>query len=1044
MGRRGKPRISWPKAAALVLGLTRGCLSGAVPPSVPPGWSVHFQEDTPYFHNEKTGETTWDQPRFPTTAAAPAASQAPAPNSAGRDDPPLLPSARPQLSPHPASPPRDRQHPPVQGGRDPVGKQRGWFGFGRGAEKQQQQQQQQDWRGAASPAGGRGGREGRSEEQWRGAGGRGWTDSGRGAQSPEARPLHVPEHEAFVGEELRPSPGASAAYDDPEQAPATGWGEGVGSGGGGVLPEAVGERRRGDHEGWWEGAAAGPGSVVAPAAAPEMQNAAGTDQDAGYPRGDGATVGGVQSPAEFPPGAAGGMGEGLQEGPASTASAQGSTPEASSIAADGSGVAAAQQQQQGKGETTLTPENGNMGTVKTPSTTPSAWEEKSFGVGGAADLRGEEGAGGGAARGPLGGIGTAGSAAGTHDAKERVAPVPGGEGRLWGADPEPEQQQQQQQEQHGNGGIGHEAEGWDWADPWGQGGAWGAPAWGATTVQTPDKDPAGGVPLSQPGANAGATATPGNAGLGSLSASPPSPAAPGAATGAGSGWGSGSGGDADRHLKVDSGAAVEVAPASPPAGSPGSVGATGWLAGGVEGVQKKEEEQEGAGESELARTLAEAREELEAAREAEAELRAALKDQAEAKASALAAAEEKAEAAEAFARQQAEQARENATAAGQWLVSLGLEQGELKDQLAAAQLNCTSLMEELSALKESAAEAQTRANSSEIRANSTEAELEVTKAELEVAKVDVGLLDESLKQYMDGDGHHRPQHHSGRGHPLSWRRVSTAYLRPLLPSKLKEPTPAELEAQKLNISLGRAVENNTALAEAVGSKDDLIKDLNSRIKQFQLHAVRRKKGYRALKLGLAELTDEVQAKESMLTILAVCMIGTNSILESMDSTIRAQQADIASIVELVAARDERVQALTLELESGTSALNHLRESMRRTESALSAVAVSLGAGEECVQKWKDAVAVSISSGEDAATPDQQAGENDGPLAELLQELHAAAAKTFLSPLGLEPTTGAITVAVPRVALEGDGGGTVPARKRGFWGGVFDCLCCRRR
>ncbi|CAM9415165.1 unnamed protein product, partial [Hapterophycus canaliculatus] len=57
---------------------------------------------------------------------------------------------------------------------------------------------------------------------------------------------------------------------------------------------------------------------------------------------------------------------------------------------------------------------------------------------------------------------------------------------------------------------------------------------------------------------------------------------------------------------------------------------------------------------------------------------------------------------------------------------------------------------------------------------------------------------------------------------------------------------------------------------------------------FQLHAVRRKKGYRALKLGLAELTDEVQAKESMLTILAVCMMGTNSILETMDSTISAQ------------------------------------------------------------------------------------------------------------------------------------------------------------
>lgn len=54
-----------------------------------------------------------------------------------------------------------------------------------------------------------------------------------------------------------------------------------------------------------------------------------------------------------------------------------------------------------------------------------------------------------------------------------------------------------------------------------------------------------------------------------------------------------------------------------------------------------------------------------------------------------------------------------------------------------------------------------------------------------------------------------------------------------LPSKLKAPTPGEVEAAKLNVSLGRALENNTALAEAVRSKDDLVKDLNSRIKQVR-------------------------------------------------------------------------------------------------------------------------------------------------------------------------------------------------------------------
>lgn len=70
--------------------------------------------------------------------------------------------------------------------------------------------------------------------------------------------------------------------------------------------------------------------------------------------------------------------------------------------------------------------------------------------------------------------------------------------------------------------------------------------------------------------------------------------------------------------------------------------------------------------------------------------RAALKEEEEGKAAALAAAtaaEEKTEKAEAFALRQAESAKENATAAGQWLVSLGLEREELKGQLAAAQTN---------------------------------------------------------------------------------------------------------------------------------------------------------------------------------------------------------------------------------------------------------------------------------------------------------------------------------------------------------------------
>ncbi|CAN0205616.1 unnamed protein product, partial [Ectocarpus sp. 6 AP-2014] len=337
--------------------------------------------------------------------------------------------------------------------------------------------------------------------------------------------------------------------------------------------------------------------------------------------------------------------------------------------------------------------------------------------------------------------------------------------------------------------------------------------------------------------------------------------------------------------------------------------------------------------------------------------RAALKEEEEGKAAALAAAtaaEEKTEKAEAFALRQAESAKENATAAGQWLVSLGLEREELKGQLAAAQTNSTSLLEELSALKESAVEAELRANSSE--------------AKLRMAMEDIEVLDEGLKLFMDGDG--QPRQQSSRAGPLSWRRVSEAYLRPLLPSKLKAPTPEELEALKLNRSLGRALENNTALAEAVSSKDDLVKELNSRIKQFQLHAVRRKKGYRALKLGLAELTNEVQAKETMMTILTVCMLGTSSILEGMDATLDAQRANIAEIAEALRDREGRVEELTVEVENGAASLTDLRTSLHKTESAISAVAVSLGAEEECVQRWKDAAAAAALG---SATPGGEPG-----------------------------------------------------------------------
>lgn len=58
---------------------------------------------------------------------------------------------------------------------------------------------------------------------------------------------------------------------------------------------------------------------------------------------------------------------------------------------------------------------------------------------------------------------------------------PGHGEQLWAfhfqPQPEPPQQQQPQPQQrhYGGDGVRHEAEGWDWADPWGQGDTWGAP-----------------------------------------------------------------------------------------------------------------------------------------------------------------------------------------------------------------------------------------------------------------------------------------------------------------------------------------------------------------------------------------------------------------------------------------------------------------------------------------------------------------------------------------------------------------------------------------
>ena len=73
-------------------------------------------------------------------------------------------------------------------------------------------------------------------------------------------------------------------------------------------------------------------------------------------------------------------------------------------------------------------------------------------------------------RSPGGHPGGAGSAGGGHAGELGTFSLED-EGRV----PSSQDDQQQQQQQHGGGGVGHEAEGWDWADPWGQADTWDSP-----------------------------------------------------------------------------------------------------------------------------------------------------------------------------------------------------------------------------------------------------------------------------------------------------------------------------------------------------------------------------------------------------------------------------------------------------------------------------------------------------------------------------------------------------------------------------------------
>jgi predicted RNase H-like nuclease (RuvC/YqgF family) len=83
---------------------------------------------------------------------------------------------------------------------------------------------------------------------------------------------------------------------------------------------------------------------------------------------------------------------------------------------------------------------------------------------------------------------------------------------------------------------------------------------------------------------------------------------------------------------------------------------------------------------------------------------------------------------------------------------------------------------------------------------------------------------------------------------------------------MKGPTADELEISNLQSDISRMKANNTALAESLASKSDLISELNSRIAGFEEDSVKRRQSLAALKSGVDDLTLEVESKKERVSV----------------------------------------------------------------------------------------------------------------------------------------------------------------------------------
>ena len=90
-------------------------------------------------------------------------------------------------------------------------------------------------------------------------------------------------------------------------------------------------------------------------------------------------------------------------------------------------------------------------------------------------------------------------------------------------------------------------------------------------------------------------------------------------------------------------------------------------------------------------------------------------------------------------------------------------------------------------------------------------------------------------------------------------------MEPLVPQVMKSPTADEALIEDLRREVKALKENNTALAESLDSKADLIAELNHRIAGFEDDSVKRRQSLAGLKTGIDDLTLEVEQKKEQVS-----------------------------------------------------------------------------------------------------------------------------------------------------------------------------------